>query len=36
MKLELKIEASGWHEAHEKGEDGWFPSYLVNGWLSEG
>ena len=27
---------SGWYEAHEKGEDGWFPSYLVNGWLSEG
>jgi len=26
----------GWYEAHEKGEDGWFPSYLVNGWLSEG
>ena len=27
---------SGWYEAHEKGEDGWFPSYLVNGWLGEG
>ena len=27
---------SGWYEAHEKGEDGWFPSYLVNDWLSEG
>ena len=26
---------SGWYEAHEKGEDGWFPSFLVNGWLDE-
>jgi len=27
---------SGWYEAHEKSEDGWFPSFLVNGWLDEG
>ena len=26
---------SGWYEAHEKAEDGWFPSYQVSGWLSE-
>jgi len=26
---------SGWYEAHEKGEDDWFPSYQVSGWLSE-
>ena len=26
---------SGYYEAHEKGEDGWFPSFLVNGWLDE-
>jgi hypothetical protein len=24
------------YEAHEKGENGWFPSYLINGWLREG
>lgn len=39
MKLELKIEAPGVqvfaYEAHEKGEDDWFPSYQVSGWLSE-
>ena len=26
---------SGWYEAHEKGEDGWYPSFLVSGWLDE-